>query len=142
MTIDKDKIIKKINVIKKALTNLSELAKLTDNEFSSDFKYYDSAKYNLQIVIEAMIDIGNHIISRLNYEPPKTYADTFEILTKHNILPYDSANTYKLMAKFRNRIVHFYDDISNLEVYNIIQNNLRDFENFLKYISIFLKNFE
>lgn len=139
MCIDENKIIKKINTIKKALINLNELAKLKPDEFLSDFKYYDSAKYNLQIAIEAMIDIGNHVISRFNYDPPKTYADTFEILGKNNLLPSDLVNTYKLMAKFYNRIVHFYDDINESEVYNIMQNNLSDFEKFVISIANFLK---
>ena len=138
MTIDKDKLIKKISIIQNSLSNLRELSKSSPKDFLSDFKYYDSAKYNLQVTIEAMIDIGNHIISRLNYEPPKTYADTFQILSNHNILPSQSVTKYKLMARFRNRIVHFYDDIDNNEVYKIIQNNLEDFEDFLKYIGVFL----
>lgn len=139
MILDKEKIIKKMNVINKALQNLMELSRVSKEEFLSDFKYYDSAKYNLQVAIEAMIDIGNHIISRLDYEPPKTYADTFEILNKHNILPKDKLNNYKLMAKFRNKIVHFYDDIDEEEIYNILLNNLGDFEDFLKHISYFLE---
>ncbi|HOP23930.1 MAG TPA: DUF86 domain-containing protein [Defluviitoga sp.] len=139
MSLDKEKIIKKMNVINKALQNLMKLSRVSKEEFLSDFKYYDSAKYNLQVAIEAMIDIGNHIISRLDYEPPKTYAETFEILSKHNILPNDKVNNYKLMARFRNKIVHFYDDINEEEIYNILLNNLEDFEDFLKYISLFLE---
>ncbi|WP_026486309.1 type VII toxin-antitoxin system HepT family RNase toxin [Caldanaerobius polysaccharolyticus] len=138
MPYDVDKIIKKLDTIKRSINNLNELSRLTPKEFLSDFKYYDSAKYNLQIAIEAMIDIGNHIISRQNFEPPKTYADTFEILGKHNILPSDMINTYKLMAKFRNRIVHFYDDVDESEVYNILQNNIQDFEKFISFIASLL----
>lgn len=43
------------------------------------------------------------------------------------------------MTKFRNKIVHFYDDIDEEEIYNILLNNLGDFEDFLKYISYFLE---
>lgn len=38
------------------------------------------------------------------------------------------------MAKFRNRIVHMYFDINNGMIYEIIQNNLRDLEAFIKTI--------
>ena len=129
-----------MNIIQRAVENLDKLSRIKIDDFLSDFKYYDSAKYNLQVAIEAMIDIGNHIISRLHYEPPKTYADTFEILKSHEILTKDKVDNYKLMAKFRNRIVHFYDEIGEKEIYEIIQNNLKDFEVFLQDISIFLKN--
>ena len=42
------------------------------------------------------------------------------------------------MAKFRNRIVHFYDEIGEKEIYEIIQDNLKDFEVFLQDIPTFL----
>ncbi len=49
MNLDKEKIIKKMNVINKALQNLMKLYCISKEEFLSDFKYYDSAKYNLQV---------------------------------------------------------------------------------------------
>lgn len=134
MEIDKAKILNKINIIETSLNKLRQLSALSLNEFKNDFKNYDSAKYNLQISIEAMIDIGNHIISRKSLGVPKTYADTFEILCENGILPKDMLNIYKAMTKFRNKIVHFYDKVDDAEVYNIINNNLQDIENFIKNI--------
>ena len=43
------------------------------------------------------------------------------------------------MAGYRNRLTHFYFDVSYKEMYDIIQNNLEDVEEFLKYIKKFLK---
>ena len=82
-----------------------------------------------------MIDIGNHIISRKGLKTPKTYSDTFEILFNGNILPKKDVGTYKLMARFRNRIVHFYDEVNDKEVYKILQNSLDDFESFIRHIN-------
>ena len=62
--IDKKRILDKVRVIQDCLFKLDVLSRLSLDEFTSDFKNFDSAKYNLQIAIEAMIDIGNHIISR------------------------------------------------------------------------------
>ncbi|RKL63573.1 DUF86 domain-containing protein [Thermoanaerobacteraceae bacterium SP2] len=61
MEIDKEKTLNKINIIETFLSELRQLSALSLNEFKNDFKNYDSAKYNLQISIEAMIDIGNNI---------------------------------------------------------------------------------
>jgi len=38
------------------------------------------------------------------------------------------------MAKFRNRIVHMYFNISDEMIYEIVQNNLEDFERFINNI--------
>ncbi|WP_273701903.1 type VII toxin-antitoxin system HepT family RNase toxin [Tepidanaerobacter acetatoxydans] len=133
--IDKKRILDKIRVIQDCISKLDVLSQLSIDEFISDFKNFDSAKYNLQIAIEAMIDIGNHIISRKGLGTPKTYSDTFEILHKYKVIPKKDAVSYKLMAKFRNRIVHFYDDVDDGEVYNILQNNLDDFNSYIEHVN-------
>ena len=44
------------------------------------------------------------------------------------------------MAGYRNRMVHFYGEIKEREIYNIIQEELEDFYTFLKHIHAILKN--
>jgi uncharacterized protein YutE (UPF0331/DUF86 family) len=44
------------------------------------------------------------------------------------------------MARFRNRLVHFYYRVDDKEVYDILKNNLLDFENFIESIELFLKS--
>ena len=39
------------------------------------------------------------------------------------------------MTKFRNRVVHVYSKIDEVEIYNIIQNHLSDYREFIKEIS-------
>jgi len=90
----------------------------------------------LQVSIEALIDIGNHIISRENYKYPETNADTFRVLVEEDIISEEKLDSYIAMAKFRNMVVHLYDEIKEGEIYNIIQNYLDDFEYFIKQIII------
>ncbi len=85
--VDKTKIIDKLERIYKSLEKLKELSKLSEEDFLSDFKYYDSAKYNFIQCIEAIIDISNHIIARKKLGNPKTYSETFEILGLNEIIP-------------------------------------------------------
>jgi len=43
------------------------------------------------------------------------------------------------MAGYRNRIVHFYHEITNEELYAILQNDLKDIEQFVSEIGKFIK---
>tara|TARA_B100000315_G_scaffold250518_1_gene283483 strand:- start:6490 stop:6651 length:162 start_codon:yes stop_codon:yes gene_type:complete len=43
------------------------------------------------------------------------------------------------MAGYRNRIVHFYHEITSEELYHIIQTDLKDTERFLEEIGNFIK---
>jgi len=134
MKIDKERLENKIYYIRSNLKKLKELREISKDEFLEDYRNCDSAKYNLQISIEALIDIGNHIISRENYGIPKTNADTFRILAKENIISRERLKSYIAMTKFRNMVVHLYEEIDENEIYDIIQNNLDDFEYFIKDI--------
>lgn len=137
--VEKGKVLEKLNIINDSLLKLKELSDLSLEEFTSDFKYYDSAKYNLVKAIEAMIDIGNHIIAKRRLGSPKSFGETFEILGNSGILAKEKVETYKMMVRFRSRLIHFYHTVDDREVYRIIKNNLDDFDSFIESIENFLK---
>lgn len=141
MVIDKERIKEKINHIKKNLEKLKKLSAIPEKDFLKDYRNYDSAKYNLQISIEAMLDICNHIISRLQLRVPRNNADVFRVLNEEGIIPDDKISIYIAMAKFRNRVVHLYEEIDEREIYRILQENLVDFEDFLKVILESINNY-
>ena len=53
----------------------------------------------------------------------------------HAALTREQANVYVDMARFRNRIVHLYDEIDPEVVYRLITQNLGDFRTFIAIIS-------
>jgi uncharacterized protein YutE (UPF0331/DUF86 family) len=132
--VNHEKIRHKLRAIKTCLEKLEELKKNREDEFLSDYKLTDTARHNLQIAVEAMLDIANHIIARHSFEIPKRNADSFIILCKHGILSREMRATYAAMARFRNRIVHMYDDVDNREVYRILQEHLNDYDSFVRDI--------
>jgi len=132
--VDLPKIKQKIGFMQNNLDKLNKLQILPKNEFIEDFRNVDSAKYLLQVTIEAMMDISSHIIARMRLGKPQTNKEIFEILAKENIIEVKYIDTYFAMAKFRNRIVHMYYDVSDEMIYEINQNNLVDFEVFIKNI--------
>lgn len=133
-----DRIIKLISELLVALQNLQELAQLSIEDFLSDRHKIGSAKYNLVVAIEALIDICNHIISKNRYRSPEDYADTFRVM--YEVRAFDANLTKKLekMARFRNRLIHIYWEINNQEIYRIMNENLGDFEQFLDAIKKFI----
>ncbi len=80
----------------------------------------DACLRNFQVAIEALIDIGSHIVARNNLGLPKTYVDVIRLLVDNGILEKDKQENYVNMAKFRNRIVHMYDDVSMKETFLVI----------------------
>lgn len=135
LNIDYDKVKNKLLFIQENLKKLEELKNFSKEEFLKDFRNFDSAKYLLQTSIEAMLDIANHIIARNRWGKVESNRDSFELLYKNRIIEAKDIETYFLMAKFRNRIVHMYIEIDNETIYNVLQNNLNDIKRFVDTIS-------
>ncbi|NMM64244.1 DUF86 domain-containing protein [Clostridium sp. P21] len=132
--IDLNKIKQKIMFMQGNIDKLKKLQNISRDIFIEDFRNVDSAKYLLQVTIEAILDISNHIIARNRWGKPETNKESFEILASKDIIEKKYIDVYFFMAKFRNRIVHMYFDVSDEMIYDITQNNLEDFEAFIKDI--------
>lgn len=132
--VDIDKIRHKIYIIEDNLNKLEKLSSLSQEDFLSDFRNNESAKHLLQVAIECMSDIANHIIARNRLGNPETTAEGFRILNENNIISTESLPGYIQMIKFRNKLVHLYTEIKNEQIYTILKNNLSNFESFISQI--------
>jgi uncharacterized protein YutE (UPF0331/DUF86 family) len=123
--------------------HLRDFQRIPQEQFINDDIGAASAERFLHLSIESCLNIGNRLISILQFEmpveTPETYADIFAILFKINILKKALSEKMILMAKFRNRLVHLYWDIDRRELYRIIQEDIDDFSEFQNAIVEFLK---
>ncbi len=127
-----------LGIIGDSLRKLHELGALSQADFLTDFRNTDSAKYLLVQAIEAAIDICNHIVARHGGRAPHDYADCFAILQELGIISGDLATRLQRMARFRNLVVHLYWQVDDARVYDIIQRDLGDLEEFQKAIAAFI----
>jgi len=132
--LNKEKIYRQLSLLKKYLKELNSLKNTPFDEFEENSIIRAAAERLLQVAIETVQNIGNHIIASRGYRNPKDYADIFRVLEEEKILPHDFSENLQQMAKFRNRLVHIYWDIDIKKLYDIIQNNLEDFERFAQII--------
>ena len=133
--VDESRILHKLQAITDSLSKLEELAQMGRDVFLTDFRSIDSAKYNLQTSIEAMIDICNHIISRKRLRVPATNVESFEVVSEAGLLPADALPVYRSMARFRNRIVHMYDDVDDSQIHEMLQTRLDDIRTFVQHVA-------
>lgn len=129
--VDNNKIRQKINILQKNIKFLDSLQQMSVDDFVADPRNYLSATRVLQISVEAMIDIANHIIAREGLGMPQSYHDAIKILVREGYLPGDKEDTFRAMIRFRNRAVHMYDE---KEIYRIICENLSDFQDYMDSI--------
>lgn len=117
MEFDKNKIDQKLLFMNTCLNKLKKLKEFDKEVFIQDFTKVDSAKYLLQVSIEAMLDISSHLIARNRQGRPKDNKEHFQLLSDNGIIDNKDVSIYFNMAKFRNRIVHMYFNINDEIMY-------------------------
>lgn len=136
--IDKGLVIDRLSRIRENLRNLKELGALAKDDFLKDTRNFHSAARQLQIAIEACLDVGHHIISRKALRRPKDYKDIFLILGQERIIPLDFAESLVKMAKYRNRLVHLYWEVSAEEIFDTLQGPADDLDSYIKYVAAYV----
>ena len=116
------------------LDQLYQLAMLRREELAGDLVKLGAAKYYLQVAIECCIDVANHIVARQGFRSPESYADSFTVLAENGVIEHDFASTAHKMTRMRNRLVHLYWEVDANILYDILQNNLNDFDRFKAYV--------
>jgi uncharacterized protein YutE (UPF0331/DUF86 family) len=103
--------------------------------FVKDPLIYGNAERYLQLAIQALLDISNHIVADMNLNLPADSKELFDLLAKHKILPLRLSKRLAPMAGFRNILVHEYLEIDRHRVYRALEDDLGDFERFIKAVS-------
>lgn len=106
--------------------------------YQSDKRARRFVERTLHILMEACIDIAQHIISDEKFREPISYRDTFTVLMENGILQPDELDKFEKMAAFRNLIVHYYEKMDDEVVYGIFKHNIDDFDLFVKRVVEYL----
>ena len=130
-----ERILSDITSNVKALRDSSDISW---DVYINDMRSRRFVERSLHIMIEAVIDVGQHIIADEALREPASYRDTFSVLAENEIISTENLKTYEKMAAFRNLIVHYYERVDDEVVFGIFQKNLEDFELFVTEISKYL----
>ena len=134
MNIERDIVLNRFKKMDELIQYLEEIKKKNKDEFLSNYLIYLRAQRALEICINICIDIGNHILSLNKNGKPETYSDIFVELSKLDIINKELEEKLIKMIKFRNLLGHLYMEINNEKIYEILQENLGDFNIFKKQI--------
>jgi uncharacterized protein YutE (UPF0331/DUF86 family) len=137
--VDEALILRKVSELDEYHKQIKEYKNITVANYLDDWKVQRIIERTLQMMIETCVDIAGHIIADMGYRIPKSYADAFKVLHENNIIGNDLFPTLEKMAKFRNIVVHHYDQVDAEIVVGILKNNLDDFEDYKNTIISFLK---
>lgn len=137
--IDRHAVEERLSFIDAMLHRLKGYRDLSFEQFSQDETRCHAALYELQTTLEAVTDIGNHLIAALGLRKPQERAEIVAILAENGIIPQPLAERLRQAVGLRNLLVHGYLRIALDMVHRIIQERLGDIEEFCQAVITLLE---
>lgn len=120
--------------IKGMLTSLKALPLKNLEDFQADSRNVAAAESYLRRALEALFDLGRHILGKGFGRAISEYKEIARALVQERVLSEEEGRITTKIAGYRNRMVHYYQEISNQELYEILTGDLKNIEDLLSGI--------
>jgi uncharacterized protein YutE (UPF0331/DUF86 family) len=132
-------VAEKISYIRNMVEAIRSLPLSSYDGFSADTRNAAAAESYLRRALEALFDLGRHILAKAFASAPAEYKETAEGLIQKGVLSKEDGRLLREMAGYRNRMVHFYHEIGERELYDICRGRLTDIEGISEAFSQWLR---
>ena len=122
----------KLRIIEEEVDNIKNWKVDSFQDLQENSMLHHAVERALQIAIEAMIDVAERILALNKIPPQNSSALSLKKLQELNIL--ENEKDYTDMIRFRNFIVHRYENIDLEIIFNIITDKLDLFNQFVDEI--------
>jgi uncharacterized protein YutE (UPF0331/DUF86 family) len=121
-------VMERIAYVRQMIDLIRRLPLSSHEEFAMDARNVASGESYLRRALEALFDLGRHILAKGFAKAPAEYKEIAATLTSEGIITEDAGKKMKEMAGYRDRMVHFYNEIGPDELFHILRDNLSDID--------------
>ena len=100
--------------------------------FFADHRNAATAESCIRRSLEALLDLGRHILAKGFAVGVTEYKEIADGLRRHEVLQATDADLLRLLAGYRNRLVHFYHEVADEELFDLCSQRLGDLEQLLE----------
>ena len=136
------RILELLRFIETCLQELKPFTTMGKDAFLSDRKNPPFVESYLRRGLEAVFDIGRHILAKTYGFKEIEYKVIAKELGARGVITKELSEILYVMVGYGNRMVHFYREITPEELYQIVVNNLKDFDTFITEIAAFIRAYE
>jgi len=134
-------VISRLAFIEEAVAQLKKLGAESREVFLHDKLRIGAAESYLRRSLEAIFDIGRHILVHTGWQDfSMEYKSIARGLVEKEIVTSTLDKKLIQMAGYRNRLVHFYHQVTAEELYDIMQKDLDDVQRFVDDIKKYLSS--
>lgn len=110
------------------LAGIRALPLASIEDFEADRRTPAAAESYLRRALEALLDLGRHVLAKGFAQPAAEYRDIPRGLVEHGVIEAAVIERWLKMAGYRNRMVHFYAEVSRSELFEICATKQGDIE--------------
>jgi uncharacterized protein YutE (UPF0331/DUF86 family) len=138
-TISKRIILDRIAWVETMIAEIRALPLDSGESFLADRRNVWAAESCLRRALEALLDIGRHILAKGFGTGVSEYREIAEQLCERGVLTPEESRLLRQMAGYRNRMVHFYHEVSRDELFAICAGHLGDVDTVLSVLKRWLQ---
>ncbi|NHV06809.1 MAG: DUF86 domain-containing protein [Thaumarchaeota archaeon] len=106
----------------RAIKRLQTILNVSEEQFIENEDLIDASERNLQVAVEAMIDVSEALIAYMRWRTPKSYKEIGMILLENRVIGETLSEQFKEAVNIRNILVHNYVYLAPRELYVNIKN--------------------
>jgi uncharacterized protein YutE (UPF0331/DUF86 family) len=118
----------KVDVIRRMLDGARSVPLQSLADFTADPRMVAAGDSYLRRALEALLDLARHVLAKGFARAPAEYAEVARQLGEVGVIDAVVAARFGVLARCRNRMVHFYDEITESELFGILTAELGDIE--------------
>ena len=126
--------------IDRMLGEIRSLPLASQSTFMEDSRNIWAAESCLRRALEALFDLGRHIAAKGFGDAVTEYKEIAAALNRRGMMSTEDMKLMQKLAGYRNRLVHFYHDVSEHELYEICASHLGDIEKIADTMRVWMKS--
>jgi uncharacterized protein YutE (UPF0331/DUF86 family) len=106
--VNRQKIESTLRDIERYFDDLESFMPVTVEQLEKDAKLQYSIAFIIEQIVNECINLGNHVLSSMKLEPPSTFSQIFDNLTKAGFISAKTSEDMKYLVRIRNALAHQY----------------------------------
>jgi uncharacterized protein YutE (UPF0331/DUF86 family) len=119
----------RLRIVRRCVQGLRRLPAGSPGEFAADFRSPAAAESLLRRAIEALLDTARHLLARAHGLATLEYREVARLAAERSLVQSPELQSrFVEIAGFRNRLTHYYDEITPDELLAILRDRLDDLD--------------
>lgn len=140
--VDDDVIVDKLRYINRYTDDLKQIRGMSKEDYVEDMVTQRAVERTLMNLVQACIDLAQHIRSAEDLSPTGTAKQEMQALGNADIISRETQEKMEEAIGFRNILAHRYGDIDHEVVFDVLHNDLRWFEQFQQELARWFQQFQ